>query len=197
MNLQVAQDKLQGIGLFVLDQEDATGQGRLQINDDNWTVCRQQPPAGDTVNPTDQITVWSVKDGELCDAEAQPAATDSTAPAQGSAGSTDDAPTPVDVTVDQLVDMINAGGPGRPGDRFHFTGTLVGRDHWYVGVTGEYSVLVETTQGSDLLVFIDKSETATWRDGMRVDMIVENVEREINGETEAGWIKAVSATIVG
>ncbi|MDR2896456.1 MAG: PASTA domain-containing protein [Propionibacteriaceae bacterium] len=67
VNLQTAQDQLQGLGLFVLDQEDASGQNRMQLDDSNWTVCRQEPAAGDEVALTDEITLWSVKIGENCD----------------------------------------------------------------------------------------------------------------------------------
>ncbi|MGH8825174.1 MAG: hypothetical protein ACRDVN_11940 [Jiangellaceae bacterium] len=43
MNLQLAQDTLQALGSYLLDQEDASGLDRLQIIDSNWQVCAQEP----------------------------------------------------------------------------------------------------------------------------------------------------------
>jgi beta-lactam-binding protein with PASTA domain len=61
---QQAQDTLQADGLYNLDEEDATGQGRLLLYDRNWTVVRTDPPAGTEVSPDDTITLYSKKDGE-------------------------------------------------------------------------------------------------------------------------------------
>jgi hypothetical protein len=61
---QLAQDTLQAAGLYSLDEEDATGQGRLLLWDRNWTVVRQDPPAGTKVNEDETITLSSKKDGE-------------------------------------------------------------------------------------------------------------------------------------
>lgn len=64
--LQTAQNKLQSLGSFLLDQEDATGQGRMQILDRKWKVCRQDPKAGTKVSITEFVTLWSVKTSESC-----------------------------------------------------------------------------------------------------------------------------------
>lgn len=64
-DLQAAQDEAQAAGFYVLDDQDASGQGRLQIMDRNWTVCSQEPEAG--THPTDTlVTLYAVKDDETC-----------------------------------------------------------------------------------------------------------------------------------
>ena len=66
MNLQDAQDRLQSLGSYVLDQEDASGLGRIQILDSNWVVCRQSPAPGTDVGLDEVVTLWSVKIDETC-----------------------------------------------------------------------------------------------------------------------------------
>jgi hypothetical protein len=66
LSLQAAQDELQALGSFLMDQEDATDQGRVQIIDDNWKVCSQEPAAGTQHSRLDVVTLWSVKNGEDC-----------------------------------------------------------------------------------------------------------------------------------
>lgn len=61
---QAAQDALQGEGLWVLDEEDATGQGRLLLFDRNWEVVKTDPPAGSAVSEDTTITIYSKKQGE-------------------------------------------------------------------------------------------------------------------------------------
>jgi beta-lactam-binding protein with PASTA domain len=61
---QAAQDALQGEGLWILDEKDATGQGRLLLWDRNWEVVRTDPPAGTTVSDDTVITIFSKKQGE-------------------------------------------------------------------------------------------------------------------------------------
>ena len=61
---QAAQDALQGEGLWVLDEEDATGQGRLLLFDRNWEVVKTDPPAGTSVSEDTTITIYSRKQGE-------------------------------------------------------------------------------------------------------------------------------------
>lgn len=66
VNLQLAQDQLQALGSFVLDQTDASGLGRVQLLDSNWQVCGQDPAAG-TVVPVETVVVLaSVKLDEVC-----------------------------------------------------------------------------------------------------------------------------------
>ena len=61
---QAAQDALQGEGLWLLDEEDATGQGRLLLWDRNWEVVRTDPPAETAVSEDTSITIYSKKQGE-------------------------------------------------------------------------------------------------------------------------------------
>ncbi|WP_405638853.1 PASTA domain-containing protein [Streptomyces sp. NBC_00019] len=64
-DLQAAQDEAQAAGFYVLDDQDASGQSRLQVYDRNWTVCSQEPDAG--THPTDTpVTLFAVKDDESC-----------------------------------------------------------------------------------------------------------------------------------
>ncbi|KUN39436.1 hypothetical protein AQJ30_09615 [Streptomyces longwoodensis] len=64
-DLQAAQDAAQAAGFYVLDDQDASGQGRFQIYDRNWTVCSQDPGPG--THPTDTlVTLYAVKDDETC-----------------------------------------------------------------------------------------------------------------------------------
>ncbi|KUM81051.1 PASTA domain-containing protein [Streptomyces curacoi] len=64
-NLQAAQDEAQAAGFYVLDDQDASGQNRLQVFDRNWTVCSQEPGAG--THPTDTlVTLYAVKEDESC-----------------------------------------------------------------------------------------------------------------------------------
>ncbi|MFI2632611.1 PASTA domain-containing protein [Streptomyces collinus] len=64
-DLQAAQDAAQAAGFYVLNDQDASGQKRLQVFDRNWTVCSQEPEAG--THPTDtKVTLFAVKDGESC-----------------------------------------------------------------------------------------------------------------------------------
>lgn len=65
-NLQDAQDQLQSLGSYVLDQTDARGLDRLQILDSNWTVCSQKPRAGSVVPSDKRVTLASVKLAESC-----------------------------------------------------------------------------------------------------------------------------------
>ncbi|WP_406192290.1 hypothetical protein OG331_05700 [Streptomyces sp. NBC_01017] len=64
-DLQAAQDEAQAAGFYVLDDQDASGQNRLQVFDRNWTVCSQKPASG--THPTDTpVTLFAVKDEETC-----------------------------------------------------------------------------------------------------------------------------------
>lgn len=64
-NLQFAQDSAQAAGFYVLDDQDASGIGRLQVMDRNWTVCSQEPGPG--TYPVDtKVTFYAVKVGESC-----------------------------------------------------------------------------------------------------------------------------------
>jgi hypothetical protein len=64
--LQDAQDQLQALDSYNLDQEDASGLERIQILDSNWMVCRQSPSPGTEVPLDGLVTLWSVKLDEEC-----------------------------------------------------------------------------------------------------------------------------------
>ena len=66
MVLQDAQDVLQSQGSYLMDQADASGEGRLQFFDSNWRVCSQQPSAGSPLSSMDIVTLSSVKLDESC-----------------------------------------------------------------------------------------------------------------------------------
>jgi PASTA domain len=61
---QAAQDAMQGEGLWLLDEEDCTGQGRALLFDRNWEVVSTDPPAGTSVSEDATITLCSKKQGE-------------------------------------------------------------------------------------------------------------------------------------
>jgi hypothetical protein len=64
-NLQAAQDGAQAAGFWMLDDQDASGQGRLQVFDRNWKVCSQEPAPGTHTLDT-PVTFYAVKYGESC-----------------------------------------------------------------------------------------------------------------------------------
>jgi hypothetical protein len=61
---QLAQDTLQASGFYLLQEEDATGQGRMLLYDRNWVVVSQSAPAGTSAATTTAITLYSKKIGE-------------------------------------------------------------------------------------------------------------------------------------
>ena len=66
VNLQLAQDTLQALGSYLMDQTDATGLGRLQIDDSNWQVCSQDPAPAAVVPVETVVTLAAVKLSETC-----------------------------------------------------------------------------------------------------------------------------------
>ena len=64
MNHQAAQNRMQAAGLFMLAEEDATGQGRVLVWDRNWVVVSQTPAAGTRVREDRTITLSAKKLGE-------------------------------------------------------------------------------------------------------------------------------------
>lgn len=64
LNHQLAQDTMQAAGFYFLTEEDATGQGRLLINDRNRVVVSQQPAGGTKAAPDTKIVLRSKKIGE-------------------------------------------------------------------------------------------------------------------------------------
>ncbi len=63
-DLQYAQDTMQAAGYYNLSEEDATGQGRLLINDRAWIVVSQEPKAGTRANSGTAIVLRAKKEGE-------------------------------------------------------------------------------------------------------------------------------------
>jgi len=106
-------------------------------------------------------------------------------------------PVVTDITVDELVDKINTNMSGMTvGDRYRLTGVLAGSEYWTTGATGEFYVMLETSIGSDLIVFVEESDANGWEDGTRVEMVVEDVERTINDETSHGWLEAKTVKMI-
>ena len=64
--LQDAQDLLQTLGSYLMDQQDASGLERLQIDDSNWKVCAQAPKAGSKVPIETIVVLKAVKLRESC-----------------------------------------------------------------------------------------------------------------------------------
>ena len=108
----------------------------------------------------------------------------------------DSPPTPItDTTVDELLDALNTGSMSgiATGDRFRVTAELFESDAWGVGASGDFVVYLMAKGGADdLPVFVDESDADGWRNGTRVEMVVEAVEATINGDTTDGWLQARS-----
>jgi hypothetical protein len=64
MNLQQGQDAMQAAGFYLLDDQDASGQNRLQVYDRNWVVTRQTPAAGRKVPTDTAVVLYAKKYGE-------------------------------------------------------------------------------------------------------------------------------------
>lgn len=181
------------------------------IDKSNWTVCEQEPAAGQAMTSTPRLQV-----ARIC-ASASPSVPPSPqqtatpiasppppTPTKSAASTPTALPslTPsgkvVDLTVDQLVDKLNSRDMGgiKSGDLFRVTGVLVESDYWKTGASGDYFVYLKTGVGSDLIVFIEKSETMGWKDGTNVEMILESVSATINGETTEGWMRARATRVV-
>ena len=63
-DLQEAQDTLQSAGFDNVSSEDASGHGRAQIIDRNWTVVGQRPSPGPTMAKSTEIVLQVLKDEE-------------------------------------------------------------------------------------------------------------------------------------
>jgi hypothetical protein len=63
-DLQLAQDLVQAAGVFLSLSEDATGQGRMQVMDRNWTVLYATPDPGTPIGEGDAV-FYVVKDEEF------------------------------------------------------------------------------------------------------------------------------------
>ena len=161
------------------------------VNEPNWQVCEQLPPAGETVTDTPRLTV-----DRSCETAAEP----TEAPTEADAPSVE--PTPADpmvtdITVDELLNKLNSGEMGgiKVGDQFRLAGELFMSDLWMTGAgSGEYSVLLKAQDGAqDLPIFVKESDAVGWQDGTKIEMVVAMVEVTINGETTDGWLRVQSA----
>ncbi|QNG55674.1 PASTA domain-containing protein [Pseudonocardia petroleophila] len=68
-NLQDAQNAVQSLtdfGIAVTTSTDATGAGRNQVLDANWTVCAQNIAPGETITADSRIDFAAVKLEEAC-----------------------------------------------------------------------------------------------------------------------------------
>lgn len=68
-NLQDAQNAIQSLtdfGIAVTTSTDATGAGRNQVLDANWTVCAQNVAPGETIVAGTMIDFAAVKLEESC-----------------------------------------------------------------------------------------------------------------------------------
>lgn len=163
------------------------------VNEPNWQVCEQLPPAGESVTDPPRLTV-----DRSCETAAEP----TEAPTEGDAPSAEPVPADpmiTDITVDELLNKLNSGEMGgiKVGDQFRLTGELFMSDLWMTGASGDYSVLLKAQDGAqDLMVFVEESDAAGWQDGTKVEMIVAMVEVTINGETTDGWLRAQSAKTI-
>lgn len=61
---QYAQDTMQAAGLYMLQEQDATGRGRMLVLDRNWETTAQSVPAGKVVDCTTVIMLSAKKIGE-------------------------------------------------------------------------------------------------------------------------------------
>lgn len=159
------------------------------------------------------IVMNLVTGGENADSEPSSTPTRSV-PAEASADPSETAtanPTPsnsapaasvnvVDTTPDELFDRLNSADMGgiEVGNQFRFTGELSGSDYWFVGATGDFVVNVAVYGGAnDLQVLLaDESTAESWTDGTRVEMVVENVEKTLDGESTDGWLQLISSKVV-
>lgn len=183
------------------DEVEVVGGGLFGVlNDTNWIVCKQEPAAGGAVSEPRLVVDRDCGTAELT--EPSPAPAESTEPSPAPAEPSDAptlAATVIDTTIDELLDRLNSAGMGgiQPGEQFRFTGELFVSDLWFTGATGDYVVNFMAKGGADdLMVLLDEADTVGWTDGTQVEMVVENVEITLNGDTSYGWLKMVSATTI-
>lgn len=190
--LDVAKSDIKRAGFD--DDVEVLGGGILGvIEESNWTVCEQLPEAGAVVTDKPRLTVARSCDDVSTEpnneASGESSATPSaTAPASADPTTVD--PDVKDITVDKLLDQLNA-GKSTVGDKYRLTGELFESDAWGTGASGEYTVMLKAKGGADdLMVFVNESDAADWQDGTKVEMVVENVKITIGGDTTDGWLRA-------
>jgi len=177
------------------DDVEIVGGGLFGVVDEgNWVVCDQSPaPEQNIVDP--RLVVE-----RECEPAEQPAAppSETTAPAEPSeTAAPPEAAEATDTTVDELLDRLNSADMGgiQVGERFRFVGELVRSDLWYTGLTDDYVVFFSAKGGADdLMVLVDESDASEWTDGTRLDVVVENVEITLDGDTDDGWLRMISST---
>lgn len=188
--LDIAKSDIERAG-FASDVEIIGGGLFGVIDDRNWMVCEQDPAPGESIsNPRLIVERECGSDGEK---PAEPS--ESAEPSEPV-----DPASVTETTVDELLDRLNSVDMGgiQVGELFHFTGELIPSDLWFTGATGDFVVSFTAHGGADdLIVLLDKSDTRGWTGGTRLDVIVENVELTVNGETSDGWLRVVSAIPVG
>ena len=120
------------------------------IEEANWTVCEQLPGAGAVMKDKPRLTVARSCD----DASAEPSTKASAEPAATPTASTIAPANPptvnpdvMDITVDKLLDRLNA-GKSKVGDQYRLTGELFESDAWGTGASGDYSVMLKA-KGQD------------------------------------------------
>lgn len=185
--LDVAKSDIERAG-FDSDVEIVGGGMFGVVDDTNWVVCEQEPAAGEEISDPRLVVDRECASSDVS-SPPPPEPTESTEPSAAPV-------TITDTTVDELLDRLNSVDMGgiQLGEQFRFTGELVASDMWYEGVTGDYTILFKAHDGADdLMVFVDEPDAAGWTDGMRLEMVVENTEVTINGETSDGWLRMVSA----
>jgi hypothetical protein len=197
--LDAAKSDIKGAGYK--KDVDVQGGGLLGVViESNWEVCDQSPAAGESLTTTPRLEVarhcGSSPDApspELTATAATPTPTAEVARPSSAP------PAAKSITVDQLLDRLNAEHMGgiHTGDRFRFSGELFESDAWTTGATGDYYVYLKAKGGKDdLMVFVKQSFAAGWRDGTKVEMVVEVVERTVNDETTGGWLQDVSVRTI-
>lgn len=190
--LDVAQSDIERAGFE--DEVEVLGGGVFGVLDEsNWEVCEQTPAPGMPLTEPPRLTIerdCNTDDTSSKDPSPEPEVTDSATP---TAEPTLPPTQATDITVDELLDKLNSRNMGgiKSGDRFKLTAELFESDAWGVGAAGEFTVYMKAKGGADdLLVFVDEADADGWRDGTRVEMVLEVVEATINGETTDGWLKA-------
>lgn len=192
--LDVAKSDIKRAG-FGSDVE-VLGGGMLGVIEEaNWTVCEQLPEAGAAMKDKPRLTVARTCDDPSAEPSTEPSSEPASTPT--ATATTSEKPTPVDpdvkdITVDKLLDRLNA-GKSKAGDKYRLTGELFESETWGTGASGDFSVMLKAKDGADdLSVFVDESDAAGWEDGTKVEMVVENVKVTIDGETDDGWLRAKS-----
>lgn len=205
--LDVAESDIKRAGFE--DDVDVLGGGLFGVIDEsNWEVCEQTPSPGEPLTKSPRLKVERNCDKDDSSSEEpspEPEVTESAPPAAEATQRPTPRQTPppkqaVDITVDELLDKLNSENQGgiKLGDRFKVTDELSGSEYWGNSqATGDYIVNLKAKDGAqDLPFFVDETETKGWRDGTVVELVLENVERTINGESDDGYLQAVAVKTI-